>query len=140
MPQGNTLRSQSRGLLAMLALQYALGMYANLFISFPDGVQGGAAWVFAWSQWVIAAHIILGLLLVIASITFLVRAVRAERMQMSGWKTPAIWGIVGIGGALVAGPQFISSQNNAWSYAMSLFFVISFFAYLWAYVAHREQK
>ena len=60
-----------------LAIQFLLGMYINLYVGFPS--SGPAeAWSFAWHTWPVAAHIILGTLILLTSISTLVRAIRLK--------------------------------------------------------------
>ena len=135
--QTRTLQIQSTIIIASLVVQYALGMYANLFVSFPDGIQGGSAWEFAWQQGIVATHIVLGILLVIGAIVFIVRAFV---YKSATWKAPSVWGLVGIVGAAACGSAFIPSQSDAYSYAMALFFLISLGAYAWGAMAARREK
>jgi hypothetical protein len=124
--QSASLRIQGTVLLISLIVQYALGMYVNLFVAFPDGIQGGGAWEFSWRQPALATHIVLGILLLIGSIVFLIRVLVSKSAT---WKYPAIGGLVGILLAGFAGATFIPSQTDAYSYIMSLAFLIAFGAY-----------
>ena len=133
----NPIRIQSVILLCALIAQYILGMYANLFVAFPDGAQGGSAWQFAWTQAVVAAHIVLGILLVIGAIVFLIRVLVAKR---TAWRTPAILGLIGILAAAWSGSAFIPSQSNPLSYIMSLSFLLAFFAYAWGIFTTRSNN
>jgi len=130
--QVKPLRMQRNFLLGALVLQYALGMYANLFIEFPEGAQGASAWQFARSDGVIISHVILGILLLIGAIIFLVRAARFKNKTALG---AAIWGLIGVAIAAAAGERFISLQSDAASYVMSLGAALAVIAYSLALAA-----
>jgi hypothetical protein len=134
--QSRTLQIQSRILLVFLVVEYAFGMYTNLFISFPDDASGGTAWQFAWSSWPIIVHVILGVLLGIGSFVFVIRTIR---YKSSAWKIPATLGLVGIFAAALFGSEFIPSQNDPLSYGMSLSFLLAFFSYFWGMVSARRE-
>lgn len=134
-PRERSLKTQSISLFVFLIAQYVLGMYANLFVQFPDNGQGGEAWLFAWQTPIVAAHIVVGILLALGAIGFLVRAFRSGSRA---WKTSALLGLIGVLGAGVSGAVFIPSQTDAFSYSMSLFFLLAFFAYGWAFLLSRK--
>ena len=128
MPLNNIriLRRQILIILVLLIIQYALGMYANLYVQFPDSISGGPAWEFAWTQLPVALHIVNAFLLYIIGITFLVTARRHDKTLVKY----AVWGLIGITLAAVSGALFIPLQNDIFSYGMSLFFIIAFIAYI----------
>lgn len=126
--QNLSLRIQGAMLLSALVLQYALGMYVNLFVEFPQDASVGQLWEFSWRQPALAAHIILGILLFIGAIIFWIRA---ARFHSTTWKAPATLGFVGILAAGASGAAFVPSQTNLFSYLMSLSFLLAFFAYSW---------
>ena len=128
--QSKIIRIQSTFLLVFLAIQYAFGMYVNFYVTFPDGIQGGDAWRFAWTQFALAAHIVIGILLLLGAIVFLVRVLRYGSKK---WKAPAIWGLVAIALAGTAGSLFLPSQTDFYSYIMALMFLLAFFSYAWGY-------
>src|SRR6185437_10875878 len=117
------LRLQSIFLLLGLAVQYLLGMYLNFYVSFPDGISGGSAWEFAWTHAAVAAHIILGFLLITGAIAFLVRTFMYHGDRL---KAPALWGLIGISLAALGGSAFVPTQTDAFSYLMSLSFLLAF--------------
>jgi hypothetical protein len=123
-----SLRSQGLGMLFSLTLQYILGMVSNLYVQFPNTTVEGQLWEFAWTQVSEAAHIILGLLLFIASLVLLIRAVSSKQ------RTWTIAGSIGLAGILVAiygGVRFIPTQNAPYSLLMSIAFIIAMLAYVW---------
>jgi hypothetical protein len=129
------LRIQATWLIAALVVQYALGMYTNLFVPFPDGTSGGAAWTFAWSQWPLAAHIALGLGLLLGGS---VLAVRSFRRSSRSWRAASLVGLISLVLAVLSGVFFIPAQTDLYSYSMSLLFVIAVLAYAWGLMVDRS--
>src|SRR5476651_290256 len=103
--------------------QYALGMYVTVFVSFPENADTGQSWQFAWGQPVLAAHIILAILLLIGAIVLCVRAIVYRHKT---WIRASIVGLLAILAAWASGAVFVPSQAGAYSYAMSLAFLIAF--------------
>jgi putative effector of murein hydrolase len=73
-------------------------------------------------QWLIWAHLINGTLIVAGAIALYARAIKLKN------KTWKIVGGVTAGSVILAwvcGEEFISKQNDLYSFAMSLFFIIA---------------
>lgn len=122
------LRIQAHAILGALILQYLLGMFANMFVSFPDTTNEVTLWEFAKGQWPVMTHIILGALLVIGGIVFLIRAIRRKDKQ---WIIAASVGLFGVLAAGIAGARFIPTQQDVYSYIMAVAFILAFLAYGW---------
>ncbi|HEV8666492.1 MAG TPA: hypothetical protein VN665_01415 [Candidatus Paceibacterota bacterium] len=120
------LRLNAMFLIGALVVQYALGMYVNLFVSFPENATDGQLWEFAWSQPPLAAHIILAILLLLGAIVALVRAVLYKN---KGWIIANTVGLLAILAAGASGASFIPSQGDIYSYSMSLAFLAAMLAY-----------
>ena len=58
-----------------LVIQFLLGMYVNLYVTFPTSGPADA-WAYAWHKWPVGVHIILGTLILLGGISLLVRAIR----------------------------------------------------------------
>jgi peptidoglycan/LPS O-acetylase OafA/YrhL len=128
-----TLKIQSYFMLAFLAVQYILGMFANLYVQFPIDKPESQLWTFTWSQFSTATHTIIGLLLLIGAVVFLVRSIRTKSKF---WIITAIVGLLAMVIAVVCGSLFVSTQLAFFSYIMSLCFLIGAAAYgLTAYKA-----
>jgi hypothetical protein len=123
------LRIQSAFLLVALVVQYVVGMYVNLFISFPDTTVQGQLWEFAWSQPALAAHIILAIPILLGAI---VQCVRAARSHNRTWIWSSFIGLLAVAAAGASGASFIPSQTDIYSYSMAIAFLIAFIAYAWA--------
>jgi hypothetical protein len=112
--------------LVALILQYFLGMYVNLFAALPVGnpicptpvhcsYAGDGEFLF---------HFILGFVLSIVGIVTIVFASLTRRLNLI---TLSALGLVGIVFAGISGIFFLDSlyANNAYSYSMSIFFLVS---------------
>ena len=122
------LRLHAKGLLAILILQYALGMYTNLFVEFPQTPDIHARWVYAMSVPPVAAHVALGTLLLFGAVALLIRT---AKLQTQAWKIPGYLGLLGVLIAWLSGERFVSTQTNIFSYLMSLGFLLAVFGYGW---------
>jgi hypothetical protein len=130
--QTRSLRTQGIFLIAALVLQYALGMYVNLFVPFPDNATAGQLWEFAWAQKPLAAHILLAIIILLGAIALLVRAVLYKNKK---WIVASSVGLLAILAAGASGAQFIPSQTDLYSYSMALAFLIAILAYAWGLFA-----
>lgn len=122
------LRTQAFGLLTGLSLQFLLGMYAALFVQFPENAHEGQLWKFAWTQVPIAAHIIIGLGLLIGAIGLLIRSIKQKNKK---WSITASIGAIAILIAIMSGARFIPTQQNILSYVMSIAFILAMLIYSW---------
>ena len=110
-----------------LAIQFLLGMYINLYVNFPTG--GPAAdWSFAWHTWPVAAHIILGTLILLFSINTLVQAIRLKNRH---WIKFASIGVAAMLLSVLGGERFITTQNDLGSYFMSFGFLVGILVLNW---------
>lgn len=128
MEKKETLKFHGIVIIVLLILQYLLGMITNLFVQFPQDKHGGQLWVFAWKQIPLAAHIILGILLIIGSIVLVIRAMRQKNKS---WIIASIIGVLSILVAGVSGAIFIPSQAAIYSFIMSISFIAAFISYGW---------
>jgi hypothetical protein len=117
------LRMSSFGLVTMLILQFVLGMIYNLYGTAPTSAKS----VGMFSSPVLALHVILFFLLVIAAVMQLIRAVGA-RHGLTVWLSAA--GLIGILGAGFAGIGFIGNGAAGASLGMSLAFAVSLACYV----------
>jgi len=131
----NGLRTNAIVMIALLVIQYALGMIANMFVQFPDTTEPGQLWEFARTQFPTLAHILIGTLLVLVAVIFIIRAVRAHN---GTWIASSVFGLIGILGAYWGGVTFVSTQVDAYSMVMALAFIIAFLAYGWGLYTSRS--
>lgn len=129
------MSTQAIVLIGFLTIQYVLGMAVNLFVQFPEGVQGSQLWKFAWTQTLLTVHISIGVLLVLGALVFVVRSFRnKDRM----WIIFSCTGLIAIVTAGVSGALFMEGQNDAYSYSMSIAFFVAVVAYGWGLYASRK--
>jgi hypothetical protein len=117
------VRMSSLGLVAMLILQFILGMIYNLYGTAPTSTKS----IGLFSSPDIALHVVLGILLFIAAVGHLVRSIMA-RHQLSIWLSAI--GLLSIVGAGFAGLGFAGSGANSASLGMSLAFAVALACYV----------
>jgi uncharacterized membrane protein YozB (DUF420 family) len=113
----------------VLAVQFLLGMYINLYVSFPSGGPA-EAWNYAWKTPVVAAHIILGTLALLAGISTLVRSIR---MKNRHWILFAGMATAAMLLSVIAGETFITMQSELASYLMAFGFLAGLMALDWGF-------
>jgi len=113
----------SFGLVIMLIVQFVLGAAYNLYGTAPKSGKP----IGMFSSPLLAIHVILGILLILAAIDLLVRAIRASL-------TPAVVtsavGLLAIIAAAGAGSGFTRDGANGASFGMALATGIAMLAYL----------
>ncbi len=110
-----------------LAIQFLLGMYINLYVEFPTSGPA-AAWSFAWHNWPVAVHIILGTIILLSSISTLVRAIRLKNRH---WIKFIGLGVAAMLLSVLGGEGFITTHNELASYLMSFGFLAGLLALNW---------
>ena len=112
-----------------LAIQFLFGMYINLYVEFP---AGGPAeyWKFAWHSWPVVIHIILGTLILLASLSTLVRSIMLKNRH---WIIFASLSAAAMLLSVIGGETFITTQNELASYLMSLGFLTGLLAINWSF-------
>ncbi len=111
-------RRLTRLVLALLVVQFILGMTANLWVMIPDYQP----WIVFHRAGPILFHTINALLLLNFSTMSLVRAARERR-----WVALAACGLLGVIVAFASGILFVTGgQNDAFSFAMAMGFLLAF--------------
>ena len=116
------LRGNCMGAAVLLIVQFGLGTVVNLYVTLPHHkpffptVSGSD---------LLAAHVIVAAVLLGASISALVRAIRARRVIV-----PTAVGFAAVLAAAIAGAAFTSSQNTGASLAMALATAVAMVSYL----------
>lgn len=116
------VRMASFGALTMLVLQFVIGTAYNLYGTAPTAKKS----VGLFSSPLLAIHVILGILLIIAAIMLVVRAIQA-RYTPSIVTTVA--GLVVILGAFGAGSSFTQDGSNGASLGMALLAAVAMLCY-----------
>jgi hypothetical protein len=114
--------------LLALVLEFILGMYTSLFVEFPDSLSNGDAWGWSMAQSpVITAHVVLGSLLVVASLAALGFGIALK--NRSAIASTAV-GLLLMLIAYLSGGVFLSNvQMDAYSFLMALAFMGTMLAY-----------
>jgi hypothetical protein len=136
MKKSFSVRAHGLIILGMLIVQYVFGMLSNLFVAFPEGATAWEQWKFAHGQFVMMAHIDIGVLLLGMAVALYVRAVRRHHRI---WKIAAGGGMGAILLAVVSGSEFINTQSDVYSVTMSLLFIIAVAAYGWGIYATKGE-
>jgi len=120
--QPDIVRRMSLGMAVALLVQYALGMVVNLYVTVPARDQGGGVLAaigraFANGPAALAIHAGLGLLILLGTISLVVRSVLSRRR-------PLIWlsavTLLAVLGAAFNGAAFVNSGNDGASLGMAL--------------------
>ena len=117
------LRLSSLGAVIMLIVQFVLGIIYNLYGTAPTSTKS----VGLFSSPDLALHVILGILLFIAALGQLIRAI-AVRHPLSVWLSAV--GLLAILAAGFAGLGFAGSGANGASLGMSLAFAVALACYV----------
>ncbi|HTX27688.1 MAG TPA: hypothetical protein VME19_11790 [Streptosporangiaceae bacterium] len=117
------LRMASVGLVAMLVLEFILGVIYNLYGTAPTAKKS----IGLFSSPDLALHVVLGVLLLVAALVQLIRAIGA-RHALSVWLSAI--GLVTIIGAGSAGLGFTGSGAAGASLGMSLAFAVALGCYV----------
>jgi hypothetical protein len=114
--------------LGALALEFMLGMYTALFVEFPETLAKGNAWAWSMSNsFVTMAHILLGTLLAVVSLSALGFGVAAR--NRAAIATSAL-GLATVGLSYMSGAIFLSDiAKDAYSFSMALGFLGAMVAY-----------
>jgi len=117
------LRLSSLGAVTMLIVQFVLGIVYNLYGTAPTSTKS----VGLFSSPDLALHVILGILLFVAALGQLIRAI-AVRHRLSIWMSAV--GLLSILGAGFAGLGFAGSGASSASLGMSLAFATALACYV----------
>lgn len=117
-----TLRGNCMGAAILLILQFAIGMGVNLYVTIPAGKAFLPA---IFGSAVLAAHVVIALILLGASISAFVRSIKTRAVI----PFTAV-GLVAILTAAAAGSSFAGSGTNAASLTMALATAVAMASYV----------
>jgi hypothetical protein len=121
------LRRASFAAFVMLVIQFALGIYVNLYATVPSADHGhGFGQAIANGPAGLTLHIVLGLLLILAALGFLVQAILARQPALIA--TAAV-GLLAMIGAAASGSAFTSSGRDGASMAMAALAAVGLLCY-----------
>jgi hypothetical protein len=112
----------SFGALTMLIIQFVLGAAYSIYGTAPTSTKS----VGMFSSPLLAIHVILGILLIIAAVMLVVRAVQARASRVI--VTTAV-GLLTIVGAFGAGSAFTGDGNNGASLGMAILCAVAMLCY-----------
>ena len=118
----NRIRMASFGALTMLVIQFVLGTAYSLYGTAP--ASGKSVGMF--SSPLLAIHVILGILIVIAAIMLVVRAVQARHTPSVA---TTVIGLLVILGAFGAGSSFAKDGSNGASLGMAVLTAVAMLCY-----------
>jgi len=126
------LRKTSAGISVMLMVQYGLGMGVNLYARVPAADQGAGlaaalGRVLTSQPAVLAVHGALGLLLLVAAVNVLTRAILVRHPRAIAASAA---GLVAIAAAAVSGAAFVSHGQAGASMAMAILTGVALLCYL----------
>jgi hypothetical protein len=116
------LRGNCMGAAVLLIVQFGLGISVNLYVTLPSHKPFFST---VFGSALLAAHVIVAVVLLGASIGALVRAIRARRLIV-----PTAVGFTAVLTAVIAGAAFTGNQNAGASLAMALATAVAMFSYL----------
>jgi hypothetical protein len=117
------VRMASLGAVAMLVLQFILGVIYNLYGTAPTAKKS----IGLFSSPDLALHVILGILLFVAAVVLLIRAI-GTRHALSVWLTAV--GLVAIVASGFAGLGFTGNGSAGASLGMSIAFAVALGCYI----------
>lgn len=118
----NRIRMASFGALTMLVIQFVLGTAYSLYGTAP--ASGKSVGMF--SSPLLAIHVIMGVLLVIAAVMLVVRAVQARHTPTIA---TTVAGLLVILGAFGAGSAFTQDGSNGASLGMAVLAAVAMLCY-----------
>src|SRR6516162_1019945 len=121
-PSADRRQSRQAGLrrasLAILIVQFALGISVNLYVTLPAaGHPGHSDWF--GNGALLALHATLGMILVLSAVFVLVRAITARNVTLI---VTSAAGLVSIGLAFFFGASFTDKLTNGYSLGMAIAF------------------
>jgi hypothetical protein len=126
------LRGNNFGVLAMLIVQFAIGVVVNLYATIPAGDKGSGIFLaigrsLTSGPWSLATHAGLGLLIVLAAIALVVRSIVARHTASI---VLSVIGLAAIASAAFNGARFVADGGQASaSLAMALATAVAMLCY-----------
>jgi hypothetical protein len=126
------LRTNSAAISVMLLVQYGLGMGVNLYTRVPaadhgTGLAAALGRALTSQPAVLAVHAVLGLLMLVAGVSVLTRAIIARHRRAIATSAA---GLAAIAAAAVSGAAFVSDQQAGASMAMAVLTGAALLCYL----------
>jgi hypothetical protein len=116
------LRMASFGGLTMLVLQFVLGTAYSLYGTAPSAGKS----VGMFSSPLLAVHVVLGILIIVAAVVLVVRAVQFKAPAITA---TSVVGLLAVLGAFGAGSAFTNNGANGASFGMALATAVAMLCY-----------
>jgi len=113
-------------MIIVLVAEYFLGIFTTFLVKFPEELNEKEVWRFAFQQIPLALHIIVGTLLFIGAVSFFIRALKLKNRI---WIATSSVAVAAILGGLGTGSTFVTSQNDLYSFIMSISLMIALISY-----------
>lgn len=138
-PAPSTLRTLTLLTLLLLEVEFFIGMLVNLYVQIPPahpgssaadyfpGVVQGIGWALASGPLALLVHVVLGLLLGLASFILLGLALASRRWS---WISACLLGWIGVVGAGFNGASFLNYGHDFSSLLMSSGLLLATLSYL----------
>lgn len=129
--QLTVLRRASLGALVMLIIEFALGIGVNLYVTLPAGDQGSGFFpaigkALADGPVAVGVHAAVGLLLILAAISLLVRAVVSRHVPVI---VLSAVGLLAVLAAASSGAKFVGTGQDGASLGMALATAVAMLCY-----------
>jgi hypothetical protein len=122
-----TIRRASLAVLAILVVEYGIGVYVSLYATVPSTDHGaGIATAIARGPAALSTHAVLGLLLGLGAIAVLVQAIRTRRPAVI---VASALGLFAVAVAAATGASFTSTGEAADSMAMAVMTGVALLCY-----------
>jgi hypothetical protein len=121
------LRRASLAALVLLVVQFGIGMAVNLYVAVPGSDHGQKIWtVISAGPAGLTVHIVLGLLLILAAVGLVVRAVIARHRALI---VASAIGLLALIGAAAQGASFVDSGHPSASMVMAILTGVAILSY-----------
>ena len=134
MSESSSLTVRLRILVSLLGAQFLLGIWVNLFGTFPSTDSVGTALMYGGDP-VLSAHYVVAVAILVLALFLVVRTIRVRTPPSVRWLMLA--GFLSVVWACVSGAEFIVSgfTNNGASFSMAVAFIVAVSFYGVAQVA-----
>jgi hypothetical protein len=121
------LRQASLAALVLLVIQYGIGIAINLYVTVPAADHGHSiGTAISNGPGVLAAHIVIGLLVILAAAALVVQAIRARH---PGVIVTSVIGLLALVGAAAQGAAFVSNAHPSASMTMAILTGVALLCY-----------
>lgn len=124
----NKFSRESKAMIIFLLLEFLLGIYTAIFLTFPENASKSDLWKFASRDMVLNLHMIIGIIIAFGAISYFIRAIINKEPNHI---YSSLVASLGVCLATYGGFMFVPLQNEVYSFIMSIGFVIAIIGYGW---------